>query len=156
MFRQLVCRVVSCWGRVHAPANRAPATSGLFCRLRKHKRMIGVFLTRDFPAAYLANAKNYAKNHPEVQFQSENQSQNLRNRPEVDRRQQLRPGYTAREWTACRSRGCGLDRSRSRGRSRKTSQKFRRNALGRERKESARANVLRRSAHPALTKARCA
>ena len=36
----------------------------------------------------MANAKNYAKNHPEVQFQSENQSQNLRNRPEVDRRQQ--------------------------------------------------------------------
>lgn len=53
--------------------------------------MIGIFLTRGFVATYFANAKNDAENHPEVRFQRENEGQNLRNGPEVDRRQQPAP-----------------------------------------------------------------
>lgn len=73
------------------PLTAPPATSGRFCRLQNHKRMIGIFLNRGFLATYLANAKNDAENHPEVRFQRENEGQNLRNGPEVDRRRQSAP-----------------------------------------------------------------
>ena len=78
-------------GRNGLTPGHDPATSGLFCRLRNPERIIGIFLNRGFTAAYLTNTKIARENRPEVQFQSENQGQNLRNRPEVNWRRQKAP-----------------------------------------------------------------
>ena len=75
-------------------ANRAPATSGRFCRPQNYECVHGIFLTRGFVATYLANAKMTRENRPEVRFQGENRRQNLRNRPDVDQWRQLRPGHS--------------------------------------------------------------
>ena len=94
-------------GRNGLTLGHDPATSGRFCRLRKHECVHGIFLTRGFLAAYLANAKMTRENHPEVRFQSENEGQNLRNRPEVNQRRQPCPGYKRARMS--RGRGCGPD-----------------------------------------------
>ena len=94
-------------GRNGLTPGHDPATSGLFCRLRNPERIIGIFLNRGFTAAYLTNTKIARENRPEVQFQSENKGQNLRNRPEVDRRRQPCPGY--KRVRMSRGRGCGPD-----------------------------------------------
>ena len=78
------------------------ATSGRFCRLRIYERIIGIFLTRSFLAAYLTNAKMTRDNRPEVRFQGENRGQNLRNRPEVNWRQQKSPCWDSRQGLASR------------------------------------------------------